>query len=264
MKIQYVSDIHLELLKIFPKIKKISNCENLILAGDIGFPKSIIYKDFINYCSNTWKNTFVLFGNHEYRNKENNKFTMTEIEQEIITFPKNVYCINNKTFYLYKDFNVKESISAKDSNCIKIIGSTLWSNINDTTAKNLNDYKRIYTTESLLTPQITRLLFITNKEYIIKELNNEPEIQCIIVTHHGTHSLCHGYYYGSKYESGYCTYIPELFKNKNLIACINGHTHSSINIILPNNIKLLANCMGYQNESLNIVKYNPKAVLNIF
>lgn len=265
-KIQYVSDIHLEKCNVMPKNLpiKLHDCENLILAGDIGYPGSKIYKDFLLYCTNTWKNVFIIYGNHEYYTGKD-KLTMNSVDNLSINFPSNVYFMNNNVFYLYNDDNVTTTINKSIIETpIKIIGSVLWSNISDITAKSLNDYRNIYMYKDvLLQPNYTRYLFYINKEFLIKELKLEPNIKCIIVTHHATHPLCQGHFQGSRLQDGYGTYIPELFEQKNLIACINGHSHSNINILLNNGIKLLSNCMGYKYEKQTIVKYNPNAVLEI-
>ena len=270
--IQYVSDIHLEIRGKMPKINKLPDCENICVLGDIGYPHSQIYQDFMKYCSENWKNVFWVMGNHCFYHKGTDIKIMSEIEEYVkqICF-NNVYLMNNNSLYLNKN-NVVGNIKNEDT-IVKIIGSLLWSNISNSTSKHLNDYERIYTHKTTndfgvafftkLTPEYTRKLFETNKAYIIQELLSEPDIPCLILTHHGTHPLCQGFYQGSKLEDGYGTFIPELFENKNLIACINGHVHSNINITLPNGIKLLSNCMGYPGEKPVIVNYNQNAILNL-
>ena len=106
--LRYISDIHLEGLKSFPKlINKDYQNETLCLLGDIGHPSSNIYKEFIQYCSYNWKNTLVIYGNHEFwspydKGKHNKKYTMTEIENSITWFPDNVYFLNNSVLYIDK------------------------------------------------------------------------------------------------------------------------------------------------------------------
>jgi len=274
VKIQYISDIHLEHYKnnkVFLKIKKIPECENICVLGDIGYPISKIYQDFMNYCSNNWQNVFWVMGNHEYYS--NSKKTMLEIEEYVKqVLPKNVYFMNNNCFYLNKHTNnvILDKNSIDKENYIKIIGSTLWSNIDDNTAMQFNDYEQIYVENvkndfgvkfyKKLTPNITRQLFQHSKNFILE--NIKENIECLILTHHGIHPLCQGYYTGSLLESGFITEIPEIFQSKNIIAAICGHTHSSINLNV-NGIKLLSNCYGYKGERQDIVKFNPEAILII-
>jgi len=68
--IQYISDIHLELLhieEIKSRINKIIPvCPTLILAGDIGNPFHQGYKLFIQEMNNKFEKVFLVSGNHEY------------------------------------------------------------------------------------------------------------------------------------------------------------------------------------------------------
>jgi predicted phosphodiesterase len=269
VKFQYISDLHLEHYNTINKItfEKIEGCDNLFLLGDIGYAYSDIYHSFINDCSQKWKNVFVIYGNHEYYCKSYNKKTMNEIDEEVLKFPSNVYFLNNDHVLLNKkDSTVKKLLDREDhmDDYIKIIGSLLWSNIHNSVAFRMNDYRFIYTSKnSLLTPENVRELFKINKEYILNELNSDT-FPTILLTHHGVHELCNGYYQGNFMASGYATNIDELVHIKHLIACINGHTHCSVNTKIPgSNIKLLSNCYGYKGENQNIVKYNPYAVLDV-
>ena len=135
------------------------------------------------------------------------------------------------------------------------IGTTLWSKITNPIDE-INDVYQI--------PNFNYILYNRLNMICIDFLEDalEKNDNCIIITHHGTHSLCNGHYLGSPLESGYATEIPEIFQSQNVIACINGHTHSSINLEV-NGVKLLSNCYGYRCESAAIVKFNPKAVLEI-
>ena len=258
---QYISDIHLEYLISIPFIKK--TADNLFLVGDIGHPGTPIFNKFLNTCSKSYKNVVLIYGNHEYysvlRGKNKNIETMKQKEEYAKNFPTNVYFLNNSCIYFnICTQNVKYTLDIYDDKkeYIKIIGSTLWSN----QGPKANNFKNIYMEENkLLTFEKQCELFIDSKFYIINELYKE-DISCILLTHYTTHSLSNGLYLENKDTN----YIKEIFFNKNLIACINGHTHSSVNLIAPGtSIKLLSNCFGYKNENQNIVKYNENAVLRI-
>lgn len=278
VKFQYISDLHLEHHKnnnVFSQIKKLPDCENICILGDIGYTHSQIYQDFMMYCSNNWQNVFWIMGNHCYHNKPKTDIkTMSEIEEYVKQIcPKNVYLMNNIVLYIDKHSNqVSKFIDQENdyNNYIKIIGSTLWSNINDFTASKSNDYKYIYTERiksdfdfemfRKLKPNVTRTLFKIAKKFILSEI--KQDINCLILTHHGTHPLCQGHYIGSPLESGYATHIPEIFEEKNVLTSLFGHAHSNVTLEI-NSVKLLSNCYGYQGESRVIVKFNPKAVLEI-
>ena len=193
--------------------------------------------------------------------------TVDEINNEALLFPKNVYFLNNCYYFVNKLTNevTKYMDSEYHSNdYIKIIGSILWSDIKDIISYRINDYKYIYITQNVrLTPDVTRSMFKKNKEYILQELSSDI-IDTILLTHHGVHELCNGDYIGNFMESGYTTNIPELSQFNHLLACISGHTHSSVNTCIPNtNIRLLSNCYGYKGENQKIVKYNKDANIEI-
>lgn len=271
IKFQYVSDLHLEHYTNLDNInfKKLNDCDNLFLLGDIGYAYTDIYHDFIKYCSETWKNVFVIYGNHEYQCRQNIIKTMTEINNETLKFPKNVYFLNNESIFINKnDKTVKKILDINDgiNDYIKIIGSILWSDISESIVDKINDYKYIYILKNPykhLTPDDVRNMFQENKTYIIKELESS-NIDTILLTHHGVNELCNGKYRGNFMQSGYTTNITELIQFKHLLVCINGHTHSSVNTFIPDtSIKLLSNCYGYKGENQYIVKYNPDAFIEI-
>lgn len=265
VKFQYISDIHLEFLKKIPKIKKVA--DNLCLLGDIGYANSKIYKQFINKCSDNYKNVFVIMGNHcFYNNTKNLAFKncndmISIINTVQLKFPKNVYFLNNKCVYI--DKNTEQVSFNYTQNSIKIIGSTLWSDIDYNVAYMLNDFNEInYSEYKKLTPQIYKELFLFSKNYILNEINKDPEIQTLLLTHHGTNNVCNGYYKDSFLKSCFVTQIDQLYLCKNLVAAINGHTHSNINENI-NGILYLSNCYGYTGEDKTIVKYNEDSILEI-
>ena len=269
VKLQYVSDIHLEQRSKIINIPQIHDCKNICLLGDIGYPNTKIYKQFINECSKKWENVFLLYGNHEYYSSE--KLSMQDIELETTSLPDNVYYLDNNCLYLNTKTNrvsyFQPSKDHKDhKDFIKIIGSLLWSDIDYKIARKINDYKNIYVSvnpDILFTPEMCITLFNTSKKYIIKELSNDTTPN-ILLTHHGANLLTNGHYYGNFLSSAYASDIPELLSFNHLIACINGHTHSSIDTYIPNtNIRLLSNCYGYRGENQNIVKYNERSFIEI-
>lgn len=256
---QYISDIHLEYLKSIPHIYKTS--DNLCLVGDIGYPGTFLFNKFLKQCSERYKNVFLVYGNHEYysilRGRNKKIETMQQKLEYAKDFPSNVYFLNNSCVYMNTiTKTVKYKLDENDdkNNYVKIIGSTLWSDKGPTA----NNFKNIFIEENqLLTFEYQSKLFYESKLYLIEELYKE-DIQSIILTHYTTHKSCSGVYLDNKDSN----HIKALFLKSNLIACINGHTHTSIKTVAPGtNIRLLANCFGYKNECQDIVQYNPNARL---
>lgn len=269
MKIQYISDIHLEHRKDY-YVNPVA--PNLALCGDIGHPLKENYTYFINRCANDFKNVFILFGNHEFYTKTSQKYTMDEIIK-IVKFPKNVYFLNNNSLYLnINDDSVELELPNDIQNYVKIIGSTLWSRVDPIIEKYVNDYKNIWVeSDRKMNSTDTLRLFNINVNYILTELSRDVNIDTILLTHHGAHPICNGEYQnkinklGIDVSSAYVSFIEELYRFKNLKVCISGHTHSSINRYLYTNnhkILFLSNQVGYKGEDKSILNYNPKAVLN--
>lgn len=64
LRLQFLSDIHLEKRSYIPKIKKCS--EHIAILGDIGDPWNPHYLKFLEDLSRGWSRIFLLSGNHEY------------------------------------------------------------------------------------------------------------------------------------------------------------------------------------------------------
>lgn len=185
--------------------------------------------------------------------------SMEEVKK--INYPSNVFPLDNGILYLDKiknEITNPSQIEFLKENYIKLIGTTLWSDVTISMSYLMNDYKYIYTKYDKLTIQQVKELFNENKKFILNEINEN--IECVILTHHATHEICNGEYTGSKTSSAYFTYIPEIYENKNVIACINGHLHTNVNTEI-NGIKILSNCMGYSDEHINFDRKN--AILSL-
>ena len=77
--LQYSSDLHLE--KGFKRIIYPSK-PYLVLAGDIGYPDDITYKNFLFEMSFLFDKVFVISGNHEF-DKLLDKSELFPIEEKI-------------------------------------------------------------------------------------------------------------------------------------------------------------------------------------
>ena len=253
---QIISDVHLEYRKSQP-IFYTALSENICLIGDIGHPGTSIYRDFILKCSINYKNVFMVYGNHEYFSVSKGVKKEIELFQTRVDYarnlPKNVYFLNDSCVYLNNitnevTYNAKDIIEYK--NYVKIIGSTLWTD-ND---KKSSNFKHIYVDyDKKLTYEEQCKLFEKSKKYIIDEINSNINIKCILLTHYGTHKLCTS----NSLDEKDTNHISELFSCSNLIGCINGHTHSNINVTVPGtHIKLVSNCLGCISEDPSRVNYN--------
>lgn len=67
MRIQYMSDLHLEFGAGPPRLTPVAPI--LVLAGDISNPCQDVYRDFLADCARSWEHVVVVAGNHEFYNR---------------------------------------------------------------------------------------------------------------------------------------------------------------------------------------------------
>lgn len=99
MKIQFASDLHLEVDSNFKSvmggsIKPVGDI--LLLAGDVFVMEreSLDFQDFFDWCSSNFKHTFIVPGNHEFYGGADVASTLQGRE---IALRDNVRCLNNKS-----------------------------------------------------------------------------------------------------------------------------------------------------------------------
>lgn len=251
MKIQIISDLHLDFLGYKESIETIENIIKiadkdtiLVLAGDIcpieWWPNLITC--FMEEDKLIYKNIILIAGNHEYYRKK----TMEDTDNDLRKI------INNNLPEEFILLDQDNPITQIDD--IKIIGSTLWfpeDPMNFIYKGRLNDVK-----------------FITNwlqdaherwKEfqwYLKQELNNES----ILITHHlPSYNSIHPIYRGSDTNRFFVGNIEDIILNNQPKLAIHGHTHTSNDYYLDNT-RVICNPKGYGNENPS---YNPHLVVEI-
>ena len=245
-RFQLLSDIHLE----FGACKKIIKfADNLILAGDIGYPEHKLFKEFLNNVSNTFNKVFYIAGNHEYYQnwkkgkniKINNIEETNNIIKDIISNFNNIYFLDND-FY---DFD----------NNLRIVGFTLWTNI-EIDSKSINDSYQIYLKKkTLINDDYIRELhkknvsFIENQIKIAKENNKK----LLVVTHHlPSYQLILEKYKTDTYfayKSHFASNLDYLM-NDTVKAWCAGHSHGRTQKTI-NNVPCYVNAFGYPDEDRN-------------
>ena len=266
MRLQYISDIHLETRneKDFAKYL-IPNAPYLALCGDIGYPHSSLFKEFIEYCSIHWTHVFYITGNHDYYNKIYSRwkyskpYSMNEIEDYIkslfINFP-NVHFLQKKRFDI------------PNTNYV-ILGCTLWVNIpedkyndcrmysNDVNYISIDSIKR-------LSPENINDLHVQHSNWLLKELDlaESENKKAIVLTHHLPTELLVSYKYISDPQN--YLYFTELVLHLNkssLQAWICGHSHSAKRIKFNKNTEVMMNCKGYNDEKID--NFNSSCIYEI-
>jgi len=230
MKVQYISDIHLEFYEDILNIPIIPSAPILCLLGDIGNPNSLNYDIILNWCSKNYKKVFIITGNHEYYSIN---FTIEEIDKIIIDKIKkydNISFLNN-TIEKYENFT--------------FVGTTLWSYIPET-IKNYelniyNDFKKIKN----MSRKKYNELFEKNLEFLSNSIKKYNNIICL--THHlPSYDLIHEKY--KNYPNFmFSTDLNYLMKD-NIKAWLCGHSHTA-NTKIINNVICSLNPFGYPNEN---------------
>jgi predicted phosphohydrolase len=182
MKIQIVSDLHLEFIRSeLPEIQAVTDA--IALVGDIGYPTKPHYREFIQDLAIKFKHVYVVAGNHEYYYSEYNE--VNNIIQEICDTFSNVHFMNQKSI-VYENENER----------VRIVGCTLWSFVDEDSrqqiSRTLNDYSiiKIIDPETQqkrrLTVQDTNLMHAGDVAFIQRELEiaKQNDEKVIVLTHH--------------------------------------------------------------------------------
>ena len=260
-RIQYISDIHLEMYdkQAFPLILK-PNARYLALCGDIGYPREPIFKSFIDYCSRNWDKVFYLPGNHEYYNdkphyhwKYTTPDTMESIENDIQT----VLTPYRNVFYLNKgvhEFPEEE---------VNVVGATMWTHIPEDKYQSaewgLNDFSQIACkihaapNYERFSPAKMSAIHKDHSAFILGALDaaSEQGRSAVVLTHHmPSLSLVAHRFVRDPNNYLFYTEMTEHLKHPALAAWICGHSHSAQHVLFRPGVWLALNCRGYPNEKV--------------
>lgn len=270
MKIQIVSDLHLEFEDIF--INNEHEVDVLVLSGDIcvaddirnqdlpalsidnlpeeGFGRSkraIRYRDFFLRVSFQFPHVIYVMGNHEHYHGTFD--TSKEVLQNMLNVLNicNIDILDNDT---------------KDINGVRFIGGTLWTDCNKGDPLTqyhlehaMNDFrvirlKRENFRKFLPTRTITE--HIRTKQYIDIILQGTPENMPIVVCgHHAPSSMSihERYSHDTLMNGGYCSDLTEFILDRPKIKLwTHGHMHQSFDYMMGN-CRIICNPRGYHDEN---------------
>jgi 3',5'-cyclic AMP phosphodiesterase CpdA len=168
---QYISDIHLEFGAPPPTIPPAADV--LLLAGDIGDPSHPTYAAFLQRVSCSFRQVFVITGNHEYYGPRTMADTEELIRSICSALPNVIFLQNEARQVLDTD--------------IWIYGTTLWTNIPDDPAvharikSSIADYRRI----KGFSPQVSADLFAAAVSgFAVARASTPAARQWIVLCHH--------------------------------------------------------------------------------
>lgn len=236
MKIQYWSDLHLELKKNAEYImqRRIDVVGDiLILAGDITYwdDKQFAYP-FFDKISEKFNKVFMIPGNHEFYNG----FDISILECPVkINIRDNVYLVNN----------ISESIDGVD-----ILFTTLWSKIMPQNAvfieRNVNDFHLIKYKGETMTYKDFNQLYSQSYHFLDNAIKNSFSKKRIVVTHHCPTQMANAIEYrDSKLNNAFVIELDDFIYHSPVDYWIFGHTHRNVPMININGTKIVTNQLGY-------------------
>lgn len=228
------SDLHMEISEFNIENYKPS-ASILLLGGDIDIPYSDRYCSLLKKVSKLHELIFIIMGNHEYY-KSSIQASNLNMHKMCKAIAPNIIFLNNSSYDLWNGY--------------RIIGTTLWSDIEDDQRSDINcfiaDYRLI---DGWSIP-------CNNSQYAlnIKFLKNEIEraiidnIRLIVLTHHAplTSGTSKSIHEGSQLSSAFKSDLSHIMGDPIAIWCF-GHTHYCSNQIIKGT-HVVSNQRGYVHE----------------
>ena len=236
MRIQYASDLHLELSGNSRWIGKNpieAVGDILILAGDILYLglDAHIRHPFWDWCADNFRQTLVVPGNHEYYGG----YDVTKSGGEFsLNVRENVRYVNNKVV----------TIGGVD-----IILSTLWAHIQledaFVTEQGINDFRRIICGGERLTFSKFNQLHEESIQFLKQTVKASRSQKKVVVTHHlPSHLLVEEQFRGSRLNGAFVTEQGNWIAESDVDYWIYGHSHNNIDNAICST-KFVANQLGY-------------------
>ncbi len=235
MKIQYASDLHIEFpenkafLKVNP-LKPIGDI--LVLAGDI-VPFAVLekHRDFFNYVSGNFENTYWIAGNHEYYYADLNERSGVFHEK----IKSNVHLLNNTT------------IKHDD---VELIFTTLWSKISPanqwTIYNSMNDFRLIKHQNDLLTIELYNQQHKQSFQFLTEAFTTTNTGKKVVVTHHvPTFMNYPEAYRGDVLNEAFAVELFDFIEQHQPELWIYGHTHGNVSDFNIGKTRLVTNQLGY-------------------
>lgn len=248
MKIQIVSDIHLEFG--ITDIENNSGADVLVLSGDITTTNTLTeFEEFISKLEQQYEYIIHIQGNHEPWHSSIE--TMDEVLTDIAHGSKTYYYLNNNYVIV--------------GNYI-IIGCTLWTDYNRGDyydMKLIRNSMRDYGNIKNFRPVRGHTLHKESVRYIEEVAKDNPDNTIIVVTHHAPSMLSvHPKYGNSSLNYAYATDLSKLIlDNPNIKLWAHGHTHDSFDYNIGD-CRVICNPFGYKHYEEN-PNFDPNLVVEL-
>lgn len=253
MKIQYASDLHLELSRNSRWLK--NNPLNvtgniLVLAGDIDYlGTDCTNNPFWSLCADNYEQTLIVPGNHEYYGGFDLKDTLLEWHFEL---RGNVRYLNNTVVKIGR---------------ICIVLSTLWSNVRAENAlvieNGITDFHRIRYGENGLDFTMFNEAHRCSLDFIRNAVSLHANDNIIVVSHHlPSQILVSDRFKGSKLNDAFSSVQGQWIADSKISHWIYGHSHTNISGKIGNT-DFLSNQLGYVYDVPEAVDFNNGAYIKV-
>jgi Icc-related predicted phosphoesterase len=283
MKIQVVSDLHLEFLSDFPLLENADNSGVLILGGDICLAEHLYrnprysidihgdvkdlsnvmnnggysrdaerYRRFFDHCSQNWDHVIYVMGNHEHYSGRWNR-TEEVLREELKPYP-NIHLLEQEKLVL--DGTV-------------FLGASLWTDMNNqdpitmhAVKDMMSDYRAVTEENSGVYHKLRPVTTVKQHLETVKWMRfmlSEDSRPTVVVTHHApSRQSVHPRYYGQDIMNGaFYTELSDIMLDFDHIKLwTHGHVHDPHDYQI-NNTRVLCNPYGYPGEK---VDFNPSLV----
>ncbi len=269
MRIQYISDIHLEIHKTPPKgfdELLVPVAPVLALLGDIGDPESPLYEAFFTWASFHWKQILLVPGNHEFwrikpgskKTIESTLFLLRKLEQK---FPN--VCLMWRTKLVSEDGVV-------------ILGCPLWSRPAEGLLPHESEKAYVDRDNSFDSRTLTQL-HETDLRWLKQELKQIRENQPVVVlSHYAPTLLLVNRDNVSDAESTLYASDLDILLRPPVVAWACGHVHRVVQWTKSwstatgqsGSILIVTNPRGYPNQETNwrrdaVLRIDPDAYLQV-
>lgn len=247
MKIQVVSDLHLEFCDI--NIQNLNNADVLILSGDIMIAEKVLkpesesgirFRDFLKRVSFQFPHVVYVAGNHELYGG---------YWKKSIDLLRAACAMHSNIYFLECDTKVIDDVV--------FVGGTLWTDMNKFDPMTLhavrdmmNDYRAINNDEkgyTKLKPADTCERHRKTRDYI-KFIASENKDKKVVVVGHHTPSFqsCHEMYKSDYLMNGaYHSSLEDIMlDHENIVLWTHGHTHHSFDYMIGST-RVICNPRGY-------------------